>query len=260
MRKYINNNWYFNDTFEKNMLSNDYEYEKNEEVRIPHTVKETPLHYFDEHEYQKEAAYFKDIFIPEEWMGKDIYLTFEGVLHSCTVYVNGNAVTVNQIAYTLAREATFENRLLCLGLISNHFDLKWYTYEESQVIGKINKVPPVDYYTEMPTVFYSSKINLHIGLYSIPYGISQRQLDIMSCGGFLLSSYQPELFDYFIPGEDFDYFTCAEDALDKCRFYIKNEEIRRKIAVSGRIKTNEMFDYEKRVKELMSISFGEYLY
>ena len=134
------------------------------------------------------------------------------------------------------------------------WNFSWY--DESQVIGNIKKAPPVDYDIEMPTVFYSSKINLHIGMHSIPSGISQRQLDIMSCGGFLLSSYQPELFEYFIPGEDFDYFTCAEEALDKCQFYLKNEEIRKRISVSGRIKTNEIFDYEKRIKELMSISFG----
>ena len=82
------------------MLGAEYDFTENEKVRIPHTVKETPLHYFDEHEYQKEAVYFKTINIPEEWMGKDIYLTFEGVLHSCIVYINGNAAKEHKCGYT----------------------------------------------------------------------------------------------------------------------------------------------------------------
>ena len=175
--------------------------------------------------------------------------------HNCPYTKGNDKVSLIQIACSLASEATFENRLLCLGLISKYYDLKWYTYENSQKLDNINKLPPVDYDTEMPSVFFSSKINLHIGLHSIPSGISLRQLDIMSCGGFLLSSFQPELFDYFQPEEDFDYYTCPEEALEKCRFYLSHDDLREKIAVSGRIKTNELFNYENRVKELLEIAF-----
>ena len=87
-RIYLNNDWYFNDNFSDEMLQPSYDFKKDECVRIPHTVKETPLHYFDEHEYQKIAAYFKVINVPEEWRDKDVFLTFDGVLHSCTVYTN----------------------------------------------------------------------------------------------------------------------------------------------------------------------------
>ncbi|MCR5848468.1 MAG: glycoside hydrolase family 2 protein [Lachnospiraceae bacterium] len=100
---YLNDNWFFNDCFKDEMINTEYDFTKNEEVRIPHTVKETPLHYFDEHEYQKEAAYFRQVYIPVEWKGKDILLTFEGVLHSCIVYVNGNAIGGHQCGYTSFR-------------------------------------------------------------------------------------------------------------------------------------------------------------
>ncbi|MCR4649288.1 MAG: glycoside hydrolase family 2 protein, partial [Lachnospiraceae bacterium] len=102
-RLYLDNDWFFNEAFEEGMLMPDYDFENNEKIRLPHTVKETPLHYFDEHEYQKEAAYFKSLYIPAEWEGKDILLTFEGVLHSCVVYVNGNAAASHECGYTAFR-------------------------------------------------------------------------------------------------------------------------------------------------------------
>ena len=166
-----------------------------------------------------------------------------------------NCVTDIQIAVSLAQEATFENRLLYLGLIAKSFDLKWYTLPDSQTLPNIKKCPPVDYATEMPVVFFSSKINLHIGLHAIPSGISLRQLDIMSCGGFLLSSFQPELFEYFTPGVDFDYFSSPEEALDKCNFYLSHDELRKQICISGKNVTNDVFSYDSRLPELLRLAF-----
>ena len=88
-RLYLNNDWYFNDTFAEGMEKTDYNFEEGEKVRIPHTIAETPLHYFDESIYQKIAAYHKTFNVPASWMGKDVYLTFEGVGHSFVVYING---------------------------------------------------------------------------------------------------------------------------------------------------------------------------
>ena len=99
-RIYLNNDWFFNDTFSDEMLKEDYNFSNNASVRIPHTVKETPLHYFDEHEYQKEATYFKDLYVPAEWKDKDIFLTFDGVLHSCKVFLNLTEAGSHECGYT----------------------------------------------------------------------------------------------------------------------------------------------------------------
>ena len=175
--------------------------------------------------------------------------------HNCPFTQNGKAVLLNQLSYSIATQATFENRLMCLGLLSSRFDLKWYTTRDAEVLPNIKKCPPVDYLTEMQQVFFSSKINLHIGLHAISSGISLRQLDIMSCGGFLLSSFQPELFDYFIPGEDFDYFSSPEECLEKCSFYLSNEDLRSKIAASGREKVSKMFNYDVMLQKLFETAF-----
>ena len=73
-RIYLNNGWYFNDTYTEGMEKVGYNYGNDEQIRIPHTIKEVPLHYFDEHEYQKIAAYFKPFNVPAAWMDKDVFL------------------------------------------------------------------------------------------------------------------------------------------------------------------------------------------
>ena len=99
-RIYLNNDWYFNDTFKEGMEKVDYNYENEEKIRIPHTIAETPFHYFDEHIYQKIAAYFKTFNAPAAWMGKDVFLTFEGVAHSFVVYINGKVAGEHFCGYT----------------------------------------------------------------------------------------------------------------------------------------------------------------
>ena len=102
-RIYLNDDWFFNSDFRDEMLEPDFSFENNEKIRLPHTVKETPLHYFDESEYQMISAYMKVLNIPKDWEDKDILLTFEGVLHSCVVYVNGKAVGSHECGYTAFR-------------------------------------------------------------------------------------------------------------------------------------------------------------
>lgn len=99
-RIYLDNEWYFNDSFQADMIKTEYDFTADMPVRIPHTVRETPLHYFDEQEYQKVAAYFKVLPVLPEWEGKDLLLTFEGVAHSAEVYINGNKVAEHHCGYT----------------------------------------------------------------------------------------------------------------------------------------------------------------
>ena len=99
-RVYLNNNWYFNEEYAPGMEKADYAYEQSKQVRIPHSVVETPLHYFDEHEYQKISAYFKVFNVPATWMDKEVFLTFDGVAHSCVVYINGKVAGEHFCGYT----------------------------------------------------------------------------------------------------------------------------------------------------------------
>lgn len=175
--------------------------------------------------------------------------------HNCPYSDDKRDVSKNQLAYLLASQATYENRMLCLGLLSK-FNTYWYTSGSSDILPNISRKNPVDYLNEMPVVFKSSRINLHIGHHGIPSGISLRQLDILGCGGFLLSSFQPELFEYFVPGEDFDYFTCPQEAYEKSAFYLSHEDTRKNIAESGYKKVIDIFDYHTKLKELFDMALN----
>ena len=103
----------------------------------------------------------------------------------------------------------------------------------------------------MPLVFKQSKINLNISLRSIKSGIPQRAFDIMGSGGFLLSNFQADFLDDFIPGEDFDYYESKDDLLAKIDYYLAHEKERQAIAKNGHDKTAAAHTYRHRVREML---------
>ena len=95
---YLDRKWRFNEKFEEAMI--DEPMKESRLINIPHTVKETPLSYFDESIYQMESAYQKSIFAPVQWNGKVVILTFEAVGHSCDIYINGKHTKHHDCGYT----------------------------------------------------------------------------------------------------------------------------------------------------------------
>ena len=97
---YWNNDWKFAETWEEAMKEAVYPENEMEDVRLPHTCKELPYHYFDEHAYQMLCGYRRHFMAPEAWQGKSVELTFEGVAHDAVVYVNGTEVKAHHCGYT----------------------------------------------------------------------------------------------------------------------------------------------------------------
>ena len=95
---YLDRKWRFNEQFSEEMISEPME--NSTLINIPHTVKETPFSYFDESIYQMVSAYQKSIFAPAQWESRVIILTFEGVGHSCDVYINGKHLKHHDCGYT----------------------------------------------------------------------------------------------------------------------------------------------------------------
>ena len=124
---------------------------------------------------------------------------------------------------------------------------------------KIKEHGFIDYVKEMPYVFYNSKINLNITSKTIESGIPLRVFDILSCGGFCLTNYQPEIAEYFVDGEDLVMYSSMEDLVEKAIYYLENEEERQQIARNGyeKLKVNhnlkivvrDMFDFIFCTKE-----------
>ena len=70
--------------------------------------------------------------------------------------------------------------------------VRLYTADKISGMDKVEVCGPVDYVKEMPYVFKNTKINLNMTLRSIWTGIPLRAIDVMGCGGFLLTNYQAD--------------------------------------------------------------------
>ncbi|MBQ3193016.1 MAG: glycoside hydrolase family 2 protein [Oscillospiraceae bacterium] len=73
---------------------------EGEPVRLPHTVKECPLHYTDHMAYQTVCGYRRKIELGRELEGKHIFLQFDGAAHIATVYINGKEAAHHRTGYT----------------------------------------------------------------------------------------------------------------------------------------------------------------
>lgn len=99
-RLYLNDDWLFTEQFEDSLAAPEYPENTLQPVRLPHTCKETPFHYFDESLYQMVSGYRRHLLIPKDWQGKQILLTFEGAAHDSTVFCNGKKVGEHHCGYT----------------------------------------------------------------------------------------------------------------------------------------------------------------
>lgn len=156
--------------------------------------------------------------------------------------------------YFLARKMTSEERQRLLKMVSEKYSLKLYTHNQPKDMPKANYIGPIDWDESMPAVFKHSKINLNISLRSIQSGIPLRAFDIMGAGGFLLTNYQADLFDLFVPGEDFVYYESQEDMMYKLGYYLEHEEERTIIAKNGYEKVKQYHTYLHRAKEMLEIA------
>lgn len=111
--------------------------------------------------------------------------------------------------------------------------------------------PGVNSLTEMPKVFNLSRINLNITMRPIETGLPLRCFDILGCGGFLMTNYQPELEDMFIIGEDLEAYSSLEELVDKCSYYLTHEDERAAIAHNGYEKVKSNHTHIHRLKEML---------
>ncbi len=160
-------------------------------------------------------------------------------------------------SYFLEKKITVEERHILLNAIAEKsYDLALYTGSDLAGEPGLKKANRgiVDYQREMPIVFGNSKINLNITLRSIKTGIPLRALDIMGCGGFLLSNYQEELKECFREGEELVMFYSLEDCLEKIDYYLDHEDERKDIALIGRKAVQERFKYRDQLRKLLDMA------
>lgn len=167
-------------------------------------------------------------------------------------------VSIGQMSYSVGSYINYLDRLTLLRLMKMisegvHLFTGNILKEDKDMLKGVNIHGSVDYNKEMPKVFKASKINLNPTSRVIRTGVPQRVLDVLGCKAFLLSSYQPETAEYFIPGEEIVLYDSYEDALEKARFYLVHKDIREKIANKAYEKIRLFFTYNNRLQEIFEI-------
>lgn len=171
--------------------------------------------------------------------------------------LSDNALQIQrkELTWAVASYVTHLERMGLLRILSKRHQVNLYTFElaedEKRLLPDLKFCGSVNYLTQMPQVFKASKINLCPVLKANKTGIPLRALDIMGCGGFLLSSFQPELYEYFVDGEECVMYTSIEDAVEKAGFYLERDDLRRRIAEAGKENIRQNFRYEDRIEVLL---------
>ena len=168
-------------------------------------------------------------------------------------------ISREELAYSIAQQITYYERLALLRLMGGKgYMVDYYTRScsetDSRLMDAVRIHNALSYGIEMPMLFKSSKINLNPTLKIIKSGIPLRALDIMGCGGFLLTNFQPELSEYFNDDVDIVMYRSLEEATDKAEYYLSHDNERIGIARRGYEKVKSKFRYEDRIKEMIRMA------
>lgn len=188
------------------------------------------------------------------------YLLDELITEDLIVKINAQYVKRNPntklkvnkeaLTFAMASEVTRQERILLLNLLGKRWTTKFYSYDKCERIRNVIECGALDYIQQMPKVFACSKINLNPSLKIIQTGIPLRALDIMACGGFLLSNYQIELDEFYKDGVQMVQYESIEDAVEKAKYYLDHEDLRQKIARQGQMETLENHNMENCLKNI----------
>lgn len=154
----------------------------------------------------------------------------------------------------LGMKVTSMERLDVMRLLGERYRVYLYTGSDTSKLP-VHNCGFAKTLTEMPLIFYNSKINLNISCRSIRSGISQRTWDIMGAGGFVLTNYQNEIPEYFVIGEDLETYGSMEELLDKTEYYLTHEDERARIARNGCNKVKEHHSYMNRIQMMIELAY-----
>lgn len=174
---------------------------------------------------------------------------------SCPVETNYDGVESEEYIYAqyfINRQITAIERPEIIQQIAAHFPMDLYTSATDFHCPNVTLHGPVDPHTVAPYVYKCSKINLNMSLRSIISGMPLRAFEIMGSGGFLLSNFQSDFLDYFVPGDDFAFYDSQKDLIDKIDYYLRNDAERKQMAASAHQKIHKSHTFIHRIQEMES--------
>lgn len=164
---------------------------------------------------------------------------------------DGFRMGARELEFMLSCETTGRERYMALALLAAHYKADLYSNDRDKRLQNVRWRGYADYYTQMPQIFAESRVNLNITLKTIRSGIPLRVVDIMGCGGFVLTNYQEEIMEYFSVGEDCVVYENMEDLFLKAKFYLTNDEERRRVAAAGYERVKRDFTFADRLDRML---------
>ena len=111
------------------------------------------------------------------------------------------------------------------------------------------------YLDEFAKVVSSTKINLNFLRKSNRDTETTRSVEIPACGGFMIAEKTKEHIELFSEDNEAVYFSSKEELLLKIKYYLANDDLRNKIANSGRKKCVDLkLDYGSQISRIIESS------
>lgn len=151
----------------------------------------------------------------------------------------------------IRKKVTVDERRNILEALGACFDTVLYTTPDAKPVPGVTNLGLADYNTQMPYILHNSKININVTFRCIPSGIPLRVMDVLGSGGFLITTYQDEIAEYFEEDKDLVIVRTPDDFIEKTAYYLEHESERKCIAVNGQKKVFEQFTYAKIIPELI---------
>jgi len=108
-------------------------------------------------------------------------------------------------------------------------------------------------------IYNQSKISLNLSLsHDTPagyiYTLKGRDFEAPGCSSLLLTRDAKEIAEYFVSGEEIITYQDANDAAEKIKYYLKNEDERERIAKRGYERVMREHTIEKRLLEIFEFA------
>lgn len=164
-------------------------------------------------------------------------------------------------AQYLARRGALEK------VINAGFNLKWWG---PKIPWKISNIPLI--YGKLGRAYEGKFIwgeeyakvaklsKIFLAFDSMPHirkSMSARMYTAVGCGAFYMCQHVEGIEEVLLPDKEIVTFQSEEEMIEKIRFYLPKEDLRKKIAEAGQKRVLKEHTYEIRIREMLSIIKGE---
>ncbi len=164
----------------------------------------------------------------------------------------GSMVELIENKATYRRRRMFLEEIHDMGL-TVFGDPEWGNPQHSGCLAHCWAGRRLDYFSELPSVYAGSQINVNILHSQCRSGLNPRVYDVLACGGFLLTSENPGISDEFVDGEHLVTFRTPDELRDQVRYYLDHPEERQRIAEAGRRRVLASCRYHDRMRHFLGV-------